>query len=269
MSGWELSWSRSYISLRSDHLQSHMRIHNNKKPYKCPHCPYITPHSGYLTSHIRAHNGEKPFKCDLCPYASAYRSHLNCHKRIHTGEKPYKCDECSYAGGDRSSLRVHVVAIMLVGICLVLMTLLSHLPYFAYGNSITVTGQLICNKRFLPNVKVTLMEDDGAHGWLDTDDLITEIVSDPDGYFEVSGTDDESGGSEFYIRVKHNCEVDNEECYRESAFMAPSDLEDGALWDLSFINLNRLPANEQCQIEAEHCDPRYCDYCNKEICEGE
>ncbi|KAI1701820.1 transthyretin-like family domain-containing protein [Ditylenchus destructor] len=160
---------------------------------------------------------------------------------------------------------------MLVGICLVLLTLLSHLPDFAYGVSITVTGQLICNKRFLPNVKVALMEDDGVNGWLDTDDLITEIVADPDGYFEVSGTDDESGGSEFYIRVTHTCDVEEEDqtCERESAFMAPANLPDGALWDLSFINLSRLPENEKCQIEAENCDPKFCDYCNKETCKEE
>ena len=51
------------------HLQSHMRIHTNEKPYECDVCEKRFSDSGNLKKHMRIHTNEKPYECDVCDKA--------------------------------------------------------------------------------------------------------------------------------------------------------------------------------------------------------
>ena len=51
---------------QSGHLQTHMRIHTNEKPYECDVCERSFRHSNALKDHMRIHTNEKPYECDVC-----------------------------------------------------------------------------------------------------------------------------------------------------------------------------------------------------------
>ena len=120
------------ISIFNDHntftqksdLQSHLKVHNGKKPYKCQHCNKAFGQNGHLTTrlrikvdtgkrpykcqhytkafkqkyaairHLRIHASERPSKCQHCEEAFKHKDTLTTHIRIHTSEKPYKCQHC-------------------------------------------------------------------------------------------------------------------------------------------------------------------------------
>ena len=105
-------------------LQSHLKVHNGKKPYKCQHCNKAFGQNGHLTTrlrikvdtgkrpykcqhytkafkqkyaairHLRIHASERPSKCQHCEKAFKHKDTLTTHIRIHTSEKPYKCQHC-------------------------------------------------------------------------------------------------------------------------------------------------------------------------------
>ncbi|OQV13499.1 putative Transcriptional repressor CTCF [Hypsibius exemplaris] len=127
-------------------LQSHVKIHSDKKPFKCPHepCDYESHYSGAVLVHVRqVHTNERRFKCQVpeCTYASSTSRGLHTHHlthmtreerpkfrcphpgcshevltphgfknhlRTHTGEKPYSCPYCSHVCTQNSHMRLHI-----------------------------------------------------------------------------------------------------------------------------------------------------------------
>ncbi|KAI2633104.1 hypothetical protein GGS26DRAFT_555304 [Hypomontagnella submonticulosa] len=58
--------------------------------HPCPHCPKKFTRLFNLRSHVRAHNDEKPFACSTCEERFTRRNDCNRHERGH-GEKKFKC----------------------------------------------------------------------------------------------------------------------------------------------------------------------------------
>lgn len=77
------------------HLQSHMNIHTNTRPYVCPVCRKAYAHSGSLSTHMKLHHSEvrprRSLCCEFCEkafgYVGVYFSHLReVHKVVLTVE---------------------------------------------------------------------------------------------------------------------------------------------------------------------------------------
>lgn len=116
-------------------MPTHMRIHNNERPYKCPDCDMAFATSSKMQIHNRIHTGARPYKCDccdktfrqkthlrahrirvsgeraykcsFCPKTFAFTFNLQLHERIHTGVKPYKCNLCPEKFSNSGALRKH------------------------------------------------------------------------------------------------------------------------------------------------------------------
>lgn len=73
---------------------AHLKIHSDKKTYKCPYCPKVFAQSVGLRSHLINHTGERKYECDICNKKFLRIGARNNHRKIHTGQKDYACPLC-------------------------------------------------------------------------------------------------------------------------------------------------------------------------------
>ncbi|XP_065083752.1 zinc finger protein 260-like [Ochlerotatus camptorhynchus] len=90
------------------YLKDHMRIHNEEKKFKCPHCDRSFSQSNNLIYHVRKHTGEKPFACDKCDKSFICKSHLLSHSRTHVNDQPFQCEICSRRFNQACNLTKHL-----------------------------------------------------------------------------------------------------------------------------------------------------------------
>ncbi|KAM3725325.1 Transthyretin-like protein [Dirofilaria immitis] len=108
---------------------------------------------------------------------------------------------------------------------------------FAYckTQTITVKGQVACNDKSVTNVHVELRE---ADMWT-PDDSLSSTHSDRQGYFEVSGYDDEIGRIDPYLRITHNCNdgIIDPKCRIVDDYQIPKDYIND-IYNMGIVSLN-------------------------------
>ncbi|XP_053549764.1 zinc finger and BTB domain-containing protein 41 [Bombina bombina] len=121
---------------RRPHLQEHMILHSQDKPFKCSYCEehfksrfprlkhqekhHLGPFpcdicgrpfndTGNLKRHIEyTHGGKRKWTCFICGKSVRERTTLKEHMRIHSGEKPHLCSICGQSFRHGSSYRLHL-----------------------------------------------------------------------------------------------------------------------------------------------------------------
>ncbi|XP_075038683.1 zinc finger and BTB domain-containing protein 41 [Mixophyes fleayi] len=121
---------------RRPHLEEHMILHSQDKPFKCTYCDeqfksrfkrlkhqekyHLGPFpcdicgrqfndSGNLKRHIEyTHGGKRKWTCFICGKSVRERTTLKEHLRIHSGEKPHLCSICGQNFRHGSSYRLHL-----------------------------------------------------------------------------------------------------------------------------------------------------------------
>ncbi|KAK1786793.1 hypothetical protein P4O66_017194 [Electrophorus voltai] len=121
---------------RRPHLEEHMILHSQDKPFKCAYCDdyfksrfarlkhqekyHLGPFpcdicgrqfndTGNRKRHIECtHGGKRKWTCLLCGKSVRERTTLREHLRIHSGEKPHLCSICGQSFRHGSSYRLHL-----------------------------------------------------------------------------------------------------------------------------------------------------------------
>ncbi|KAG8436583.1 hypothetical protein GDO86_007623 [Hymenochirus boettgeri] len=121
---------------RRPHLEEHMILHSQDKPFKCTYCEeyfkcrftrlkhqekfHLGPFpcticgrhfndTGNMKRHIEyTHGGKRKWTCFICGKSVRERTTLKEHLRIHSGEKPHLCSICGQSFRHGSSYRVHL-----------------------------------------------------------------------------------------------------------------------------------------------------------------
>ena len=87
------------------HLNAHMVVHSQDKPYKCKLCNFSCNRSGNLRVHEQGHKTETPYKCDFCDKEFNIARKLTMHARIH--DRPLQCPHCSKIFSEKSQENSH------------------------------------------------------------------------------------------------------------------------------------------------------------------
>ncbi|XP_018532766.1 zinc finger and BTB domain-containing protein 41 [Lates calcarifer] len=121
---------------RRPHLQEHMILHSQDRPFKCSFCDeyfksrfarlkhqekyHLGPFpceicgrqfndTGNRKRHIECtHGGKRKWTCFICGKSVRERTTLREHMRIHSGEKPHLCSICGQSFRHGSSYRLHL-----------------------------------------------------------------------------------------------------------------------------------------------------------------
>uniref|UniRef100_A0A8D3A978 Zinc finger and BTB domain-containing protein 41 n=1 Tax=Scophthalmus maximus TaxID=52904 RepID=A0A8D3A978_SCOMX len=104
---------------RRPHLQEHMILHTQDRPFKCSFCDeYFKSRFARLKHQEKYHLGpfpceicgrqQKKWTCFICGKSVRERTTLREHMRIHSGEKPHLCSICGQSFRHGSSYRLHL-----------------------------------------------------------------------------------------------------------------------------------------------------------------
>ncbi|CAJ0952697.1 unnamed protein product, partial [Mesorhabditis belari] len=106
-------------------------------------------------------------------------------------------------------------------------------------STIKVTGTVLCKKQKQPGLEVVLKESDS----FTPDDKLSQTTTNKDGFFEISGQDDEWGSIEPYVYIFHHCRILKEGCRTRSRYDVPQSAING-VYEMSYIALDIAQSSE-------------------------
>jgi len=80
---------------------------NGEGKYMCPTCQRVFSRMYNLKSHIRTHQNHRPFQCPNCSMKFTRNHDLNRHLKVHSKDRPHTCSSCGRTFARRDALRRH------------------------------------------------------------------------------------------------------------------------------------------------------------------
>ena len=74
--------SCDYVTVSKSELKEHSKSHGNfvvQEIFSCSQCPFTATTRPKLTTHIKIHENARPYKCTYCAYASKSQAILSSH----------------------------------------------------------------------------------------------------------------------------------------------------------------------------------------------
>ncbi|KNC99542.1 uncharacterized protein SPPG_04932 [Spizellomyces punctatus DAOM BR117] len=99
------SFSRMY------NLKSHIRTHQNHRPYICNTCDLRFTRNHDLNRHLKTHSKEKPHICDCCGRKFARRDALRRHERMDAEGKKVHCVVSGGSQDSQANAAAHAAAV--------------------------------------------------------------------------------------------------------------------------------------------------------------
>eukprot|EP01083_Nonionella_stella_P174413 604520_1 len=109
--GGEHTQNSKITELSDDQLERQMDATCNEHPHqchKCHKCNKVFKRKGNLETHMRSHEQTKPYTCTECNKRFCRKVELKLHMRVHTGEKPYHCMACNQRFARNANLKKHL-----------------------------------------------------------------------------------------------------------------------------------------------------------------
>ncbi|CAG9816299.1 unnamed protein product [Phaedon cochleariae] len=90
------------------HLRSHLLTHDDKFPYKCPHCDKRCKRKQELKSHSKVHNTNRDtYTCEVCHKKLTSKTSLIIHHKRHQKLYTIFCEYCKKGFYTKTSLTLH------------------------------------------------------------------------------------------------------------------------------------------------------------------
>ncbi|XP_050675847.1 zinc finger protein interacting with ribonucleoprotein K-like isoform X2 [Leptidea sinapis] len=97
--------SATFVTKHS--MMAHAMLHDDQRPFLCPHCPSTYTSSNALARHMKKHSGIE-YVCDYCGRKFNARSSIIAHFDTHLPMKKYPCEECDNRYSQKAALLRHV-----------------------------------------------------------------------------------------------------------------------------------------------------------------
>lgn len=98
-------------------FQLHNKTHEGEKCYKCDLCPYASISARHLESHMLIHTDQKPYACEQCDQCFRQKQLLKRHQNLYHNptyippaprEKTHECAECGRSFRHKGNLIRHM-----------------------------------------------------------------------------------------------------------------------------------------------------------------